>query len=121
MLTGLLLASTAPTTKEVYPSDVINEGDYVGFWSAEPPWEVYEYRAGAEGLCTIYSARSETPVGNYQLAVTFGTLNEIALITSAPLKGGKEGAIDFNDGSGFDWGDIVAHKIEKPHEHQLTY
>lgn len=118
---ALLAATAGQSANEIYPSDIMNSGEYVGFWSASPPWEVYEYEADGEGLCTIYSAPVRTPMGSYQLAVTFGTINEVALATSAPISGAQDAALDFNDGSGFDWNDIVAHKIEKPHEHQLTY
>src|SRR4051812_34951529 len=115
------MAAAATVPQSLYPSDTINKGENVGFWSATPDWEVYEYRNGHENFCTIYSAPRQTPMGRYQLAVTFGTLNEIALVVSMPLTGGKEGAIDFDESGGFDWYDIVRHKIEKPHEHQLTY
>jgi hypothetical protein len=60
-------------------------------------------------------------MGSYQVAVTFGSINEFALVTSAPIQGGKEGTIDFDQSGGFDWYDMVPRKIEKPHEHQLAY
>jgi hypothetical protein len=60
-------------------------------------------------------------MGSYQLALTFGSINELALVTSAPLPVSNEGTIDFDNGGGFDWHDIVSHKIEKPNDDQLTY
>lgn len=118
-----LVAFTAAIASQatIYPSDVINEGEYVGYWSDAPGWKIYEYRGSEVGFCTIYSAPYQTPMGSYQLAITFGEMNEIALVTSAPIAGGKGATIDFDDGSGFDWYDMVPHKLEKPNEDQLTY
>ncbi len=118
---ALGVADPGASAPPIYPTDVMSQGEYVGFWSDTPGWEVYEYRAKGEGFCTIYSAPYQTPMGSYQVAVTFGSLNEFAIVTSAPIQAGKEGAIDFDQSGGFDWHDVVAHTIEKPQEHQLTY
>jgi hypothetical protein len=121
MLLIALLLTGAQATPETYPSDVINQTDYVGYWSDTAAWRVYEYRTDDGGFCTVYSVPVRTPMGSYQLALTFGSMNELALVTSAPVAVGSEGALDFDNGGGFDWHDIVAHKIERPNEDQLTY
>lgn len=121
MLMIAMLLAGAQSTSEAYPSDAINRTEYVGYWSDVPAWKVYEYRIDDGGFCTVYSRPVHTPMGSYQLALTFGATNELALVASAPLSASTEGAIDFDDGAGFDWHDIVAHKLEKPNEDQLTY
>ena len=121
MLMIAMLLAGAQTTSETYPSDIINRSEYVGYWSDGPAWKVYEYRTDNGGFCTVYSKPLNTPMGSYQLALTFGAMNELALVTSAPLAMSSEGAIDFDDGDGFDWHDVVPHKLEKPNEDQLTY
>jgi hypothetical protein len=116
-----LLLTAAQAIEQTYPADVINRGEYVGYWSDGLAWKVYEYRTADGGFCTVYSAPVRTPMGSYQLALTFGSVDELALVTSAPLAAASEGAIDFDNGDGFDWHDVVAHKIDKPNEDQLTY
>lgn len=121
MLFTALLLSGAQAASGTYPSDIINQTEYVGYWSDTPAWRVYEYRTGDGGFCTVYSQPVRTPMGRYQLALSFGSTNELALVTSAPLAASTEGAIDFDNGDGFDWHDMVSHKLEKPNEDQLTY
>lgn len=120
MIVALLL-TTAEATIGTYPSDVINNSEYVGYWSDAPAWKVYEYRTNDGGFCTVYSQPVRTPMGSYQVALTFGSMNEFALVTSAPIAGGSEGAVDFDQSGGFDWHDMAAHKIDKPNEDQLSY